>query len=58
MRKQMFSDDNYQAANYPQQNSDIKIDSPTMLNLDMFTEPMIDSFIAYNTDRKFIAGPA
>lgn len=24
----------------------------------MFTEPVIDSFIAYNTDRKFIVGPA
>lgn len=54
----MFSDDNYQGANYPQQNNDIKIDAPTLLNLDLFTEPIIDSFIAYNTDRKFIAGPA
>ena len=28
----------------------------TYLNLDLFTEPLVDNMIAYNSDRKFIQG--
>jgi len=29
-------------------------DLHTYINLDLFTEPLIDSMIAYNSDRKFV----
>lgn len=31
-------------------------DIHTFLNLDLFTDPLIDSLTAYNTDRKYVAG--
>lgn len=57
MKKELFSNQNMQSAgeNYPGNQS--RSDIPTFVNLDMFTEPAIDPFIAYNADRKFIVGP-
>ena len=31
-------------------------DIHTYLNLDLFTDPTVDTLMAYNTDRKFITG--
>jgi hypothetical protein len=57
MKKELLANDNLQGSeNYPSPNQP-RGDIPTLLNLDIFTEPAIDSFIAYNTDRKFIVGP-
>ncbi len=51
MKKELLANDG------ESHSSELRSDIPSLLNIDIFTEPVIDTFIAYNTDRKFIVGP-